>query len=231
MTGVTAQEFPTQNPAQGIASSWLWGLGVLIQPLVSQQLPRGTSPGPTWQKLDTGRQLTVSSHLLLPFTPWAWREGRAEVSCPLLAFRLPLLPRKGPSQVHYCARTCVVPRNARFAVPPPPPCLLGLTSPAASFHWGTCYREATAQLKAGDRLHMAPNDMLHIASCAPHMLPRTHGRFLVPNPHHRLTALLAWGCRKCCGSWGQGVCRRLDSRHSQRSGAAKDRFKIEGPGF
>lgn len=72
-----------------------------------------------------------------------------------------------------------MPPNARFAVPLPLPCLLGPTASAASFHQGTCYRQAAAQLKAGERLHVAPNDMLLVANC----VPRTHGRFLVPNPH------------------------------------------------
>lgn len=67
-----------------------WGL---VHPLLSLQFPQGTSLGPY---RDTGHQLKGSSHLLLPFTLWDWREGRAEVSCPILAFRL--LPRKGPSQ-------------------------------------------------------------------------------------------------------------------------------------
>lgn len=54
---------------------------------------------------------------------------------------------------------------------------------------------------------MAPNDMLLIASCAPHTLPKIRSCFLVTNPPHRLTALLTWGCHKCCGSWGEGgVC-------------------------
>ena len=128
----------------------------------------GALHGSSW--LDTGRQLTVSSHLLLPFTPWAWTEGRAQGQLLITCFQAPTSPQKGALTLK--ARTCVVPHNTPFAVPLALPCLLGLTSPAASFHWGTCYREAPAQLKAGDRLHMALNDMLLIASCAPHTLPK-----------------------------------------------------------
>lgn len=159
--------------------------------------------GPTWQQL-AGHRAAVHSKqpFAFAFYPMGLDGRKSTGQLLITCFQAPTSPQKGALTLK--ARTCVVPHNTPFAVPLALPCLLGLTSPAASFHWGTCYREATAQLKAGDRLHMALNDMLLIASCAPHTLPRTHGCFLVPNPHHGLTALLTWRCHKCCGSWGNG---------------------------
>lgn len=119
-----------------------------------------------------------------------------EVSCPLLAFRLPLFPESSPH-----SRTPELGPALSLTTP-----FLQCHFHFLAFRWDTCYREAIAQLKARDRLHMAPNDMLLIASCAPPTLPRTHGPFLVPNPHHRLTALLTWGCHQRCGSWGGQGC-------------------------
>lgn len=51
----------------------------------------------------------------------------------------------------------------------------------------------TAQLKAGERLHMAPNDMLLVASCAlPHGSPG-HAAALLPLIPPQADALLSPG--------------------------------------
>lgn len=88
------------------------------------------------------------------------------------------------------------------AAPLPFPCLralpafLGAWAPVwraggSSLHLRHLLQGGTAQLKAEERLHVAPNDMLLIASCARRTLPR--------------------------GGWGRGV----GSRHSQRSGGSE----------
>lgn len=80
---------------------------------------------------------------------------------------------------------------------------------ALLYTWVTCCREAAAQLKAGERLHVALNDMLLDGSCAPLHFPGPWA-----------DALLS------LGAVSRG-CLQADSRHSWRPGAVKDRSNLD----
>lgn len=155
----TIEPCPRNSTVMALRS---WGF---VHPLLSLQFPQGISLGPYRD--------TAPAQSKQPFTFAFYlcgTGGREEqrVSCPILAFRL--LSRKGPSQALSWDHSCS-----------PLPHLWGLTSiPSCCFPLGHVLQRGTNTAKAGDRLHMAPNDMLLIASCAPQLLPRTRRSFCVP---------------------------------------------------
>lgn len=140
MTGVTAQErHTTQTPAQGIASSWLWGLGVLICPLISQPLPRGTSPGPYlaaagWTQGSRSQQAAICFFAFYPmglegrksrgFTAAVQRTGAH-----YLLSGSHFSPEQGP-------HSPTTELGPVFAMPLPLRCLLGPTPPSCFFPLG-----------------------------------------------------------------------------------------------
>lgn len=137
-----------------------WGF---VHPLLSLQFPQGTSLGPYRD--------TAPAQSKQPFTfafyPVGLEGGKSRGQLPN-TFRH--LSRKGPSQALSWDHSCS-----------PLPHLWGLTSiPSCCFPPGHVLQQGTNTAKAGDRLHMAPNDMLLIASCAPQLLPRTQRTFCVP---------------------------------------------------